>query len=227
MTDRIVIPNDTFLTRNANLLIILSGFLLLLFILFQSIYIKNQTIYIAEMDKEYVQLKSDYDEYIRTTDASLVNTNHIRAQALKNRNAIVLDWCMMQAKSFIPEKEIREIIDIAFKYDRWKLILSIITIESHFDRYAKSGKDAGGLMQIMFSVWGEELNIQSERALYDPEENIKHGNEVLDRYLVDTTISNALYKYVGKDKGREYEKKVLVKYADLSIFLSEGLKSNG
>ncbi len=227
MTDQIVIPNDTFLTRNANLLITLSGLLLLLIILFQSIYIKNQAIYIVEIDKEYVQLKGDHDEYLRTVDASLMNTKHIRVQALENRKSIVLEWCMIQAKSFIPEKEVEEIIDIAFKYDRWKLILSIITIESHFDRYAKSGKDAGGLMQVMFSVWGEELNIRNERVLYDPEENIKYGNEVLDRYLVDTTISNALYKYVGKDKGREYEKKVLVKYADLSVFLSERLKSNG
>jgi soluble lytic murein transglycosylase-like protein len=61
------------------------------------------------------------------------------------------------------------------------LILSLIQIESNFKPRAKSSKGAYGLMQVNYSVWKEELDIDNLR-IFNIEYNIDLGMQILKRY---------------------------------------------
>lgn len=148
-------------------------------------------------------------------------TNYVTKLTAKTEAIYAYKWCLKNAKQYIPESEILHIIHVAQKYDNWKLILAIIQVESSFDRYVVSNKNASGLMQVTYKVWGQKLKIRSERALFTPEINIRAGYNILNEYLIKSNydINDALFKYVGKDKGRKYEKKVLQQYASLSLYI--------
>lgn len=84
------------------------------------------------------------------------------------------------------------------------LIAAIINVESKYDRYAKSAKDAKGLMQITPATgkWASEmigLDGYTEDDLYDPEINIKIGTWYVDRLLgeFDGDLDLALAAYNG------------------------------
>ena len=61
------------------------------------------------------------------------------------------------------------------------LILSLIQIESNFKHRAKSSKGDYGLMQVNYSVWKEELDIDNLR-IFNIEYNIDLGMQILKRY---------------------------------------------
>ncbi|MCK4942809.1 MAG: lytic transglycosylase domain-containing protein [Candidatus Aminicenantes bacterium] len=61
------------------------------------------------------------------------------------------------------------------------LILSLIQIESNFKPRAISSKGAYGLMQVNYSVWKEELDIDNLR-IFNIEYNIDLGMQILKRY---------------------------------------------
>jgi len=84
------------------------------------------------------------------------------------------------------------------------LIASIINVESRYDKYATSIKDAKGLMQITPKTgqWGSEvlgMENYKEDDLYDPETNIKLGTWYISRLMeeFDGDISLALAAYNG------------------------------
>jgi len=62
------------------------------------------------------------------------------------------------------------------------LLLSVMDVESNFDPMAKSNMGAIGLMQIMHTVWGEDLGLE-EYELYNPRTNISAGAYVLNHYF--------------------------------------------
>lgn len=62
------------------------------------------------------------------------------------------------------------------------LILSLIQIESNFNPSAVSPKGAYGLMQINYSVWKEELDLNNLK-MFDIEYNIETGLKILRRYF--------------------------------------------
>lgn len=62
------------------------------------------------------------------------------------------------------------------------LIMGMIQIESNFKPNAVSNKGAYGLMQINYSVWKNELDID-EKKIFDIEYNIDLGLRVLKRYF--------------------------------------------
>jgi len=61
------------------------------------------------------------------------------------------------------------------------LIMSLIQIESNFDPFAVSSIGACGLMQINFTVWKNELQIDY-RKIFEIEYNIDMGLKILKHY---------------------------------------------
>ena len=90
-----------------------------------------------------------------------------------------------------------------------ELVLSVIHVESRFDRYAISYAGALGYMQIM-PFWLEELG-QKGSNLFKTETNLRMGCTIL-RYYLDKergNLFNALARYNGSLGRPEYPTKVL------------------
>lgn len=68
-----------------------------------------------------------------------------------------------------------------FKLDPMK-VMAIIERESYFDPEAISDAGARGLMQINFSVWKKNLNLD-ESKIHEIRYNIRHGMEIWRHYI--------------------------------------------
>lgn len=76
------------------------------------------------------------------------------------------------------------------------LVMALIQVESNFEQYAVSSAGAYGLMQINYSVWKDNLNIDFGR-IFEREYNIDLGLKVLKHYY-DEAAGNmfvALHRY--------------------------------
>ena len=84
------------------------------------------------------------------------------------------------------------------------LVMALIQVESGFDPYAVSKSGSYGLMQVNYSVWKNELNIDLQK-IYKVEYNIDLGLKILSRYYRETEgnmvtalfLYNNGYKYVN------------------------------
>lgn len=82
--------------------------------------------------------------------------------------------------------EAQEIARFVHRYARHfklspELVLSVMAVESNFDRFAISRAGARGLMQVM-PFWKEDIGM-SEDNLFDIETNIRYGCAILRFYL--------------------------------------------
>lgn len=95
-----------------------------------------------------------------------------------------------------------------------ELVLAVIDVESHFNRYAVSSAGAVGLMQVM-SFWPRQLGVDN-RLFGSIEFNIRMGCEILAYYmqLEHNDYRRALARYNGSPGRREYPDRVLVRLAD-------------
>ncbi len=93
------------------------------------------------------------------------------------------------------------------------LIMAVIAIESRYNPIAESVAGAKGLMQIIPKYHGDKLaEFGGEKAVYDPESNIRVGARILKEYLSRTgNLSIALQMYAGAlgDDNDTYTNKVL------------------
>ena len=91
-----------------------------------------------------------------------------------------------------------------------ELVLSVIQIESHFNRYAISRVGAQGLMQVM-PFWKNEIG-RSEDNLTDMNTNLRYGCTILKHYLKRSKgdLVDALARYNGSLGKTVYPEKVLV-----------------
>ena len=89
-----------------------------------------------------------------------------------------------------------------------ELVLAVIEVESHFDRYAVSRAGAQGLMQVM-PFWKNELGRQKDN-LTDTTTNLRYGCHILRFYLdrEDQNLSRALAAYNGSSGSERYPNKV-------------------
>ncbi len=90
-----------------------------------------------------------------------------------------------------------------------ELVLALIEVESHFDRFAISRSGARGLMQVM-PFWLDEINL-SDKNLFKIRTNLRMGCTIL-RYYMDmepNSLGNALARYNGSlGKSTVYAQKV-------------------
>ncbi len=89
-----------------------------------------------------------------------------------------------------------------------ELVLSVIQVESNFDRFAISEAGAQGLMQIM-PFWLKELG-RPEDNLFELQTNLRFGCTIL-RYYLDMekgNITRALARYNGSRGSFRYPNKV-------------------
>ncbi len=91
-----------------------------------------------------------------------------------------------------------------------ELVLSVIQIESAFDRFALSYVGAQGYMQVM-PFWKNEIG-RPEDNLMDTATNLRYGCTILRHYLdrEKGNISKALARYNGSYGKIKYPEKVLM-----------------
>jgi Transglycosylase SLT domain len=92
-----------------------------------------------------------------------------------------------------------------------ELVLAVIDVESHFDRYAVSHAGAVGLMQVM-PFWPRRLGIDN-RLFGSVDFNVRLGCEILAYYmhLERNDYRKALARYNGSAGRREYPDLVLTR----------------
>ena len=91
-----------------------------------------------------------------------------------------------------------------------ELVLSVIQIESHFNRYAISRVGAQGLMQVM-PFWKNEIG-RTDDNLTDMDTNLRYGCTILKYYLKRSKgdLVDALARYNGSLGKTVYPEKVLL-----------------
>jgi soluble lytic murein transglycosylase-like protein len=89
------------------------------------------------------------------------------------------------------------------------LVLAVMQVESHFDRYAISRVGAQGLMQVM-PFWRMELG-RPQDNLTQVETNIIYGTTILAHYLEETRgdLVDALARYNGSRGRLDYPELVV------------------
>ncbi len=90
-----------------------------------------------------------------------------------------------------------------------EFVLSVIEVESHFDRFALSSVGAQGLMQVM-PFWKKEIGRDHDN-LIDMKTNLRYGCTILKFYLdkADNHWAEALARYNGSYGKLWYPEKVM------------------
>lgn len=89
-----------------------------------------------------------------------------------------------------------------------ELVLAVIEVESHFDRFAISRVGAQGMMQVM-PFWKDEIG-RPEDNLTQIKTNLAYGCRILQFYLQREkgSLHPALARYNGSYGSRKYSNKV-------------------
>ena len=89
-----------------------------------------------------------------------------------------------------------------------ELVLSVIEVESHFDRFAISRVGAQGMMQVM-PFWKDEIG-RPDDNLTQNKTNFEYGCRILQFYLQREKgqLHKALARYNGSVGSRKYSNKV-------------------
>ncbi len=91
-----------------------------------------------------------------------------------------------------------------------ELVLAVIEVESHFDRFAISVSGARGLMQVM-PFWLDEINL-SDNNLFKIRTNLRMGCTILRFYLDKEkgNLGRALARYNGSVGKVRYPRKIML-----------------
>ncbi len=94
------------------------------------------------------------------------------------------------------------------------LVLAVIEVESHFNRYAVSRVGAQGLMQVM-PFWKHEIG-RPDDNLTDQDTNLRYGCHILQYYLQKENghLARALARYNGSLGKTWYSERVMVAWKD-------------
>ena len=89
------------------------------------------------------------------------------------------------------------------------LVMAVMHVESHFDRFAISSAGAQGIMQVM-PFWRLEIG-RPQDNLTDVETNIRYGTVILAHYfdVADGDLVEALARYNGSYGRLKYPEKVV------------------
>lgn len=112
-----------------------------------------------------------------------------------------------------PEQQLdmlRRIHQTATSFDlQPEIVLALIEVESHFDRFAVSRVGAQGMMQVM-PFWKNEIG-HPEDNLTDIDTNLKYGCAILKHYMNKTNgrLMDALARYNGSYGQYWYPRRVM------------------
>lgn len=119
----------------------------------------------------------------------------------------------------IPEQERLEILTTVFNEAKQadlnpQLVLSLIHVESMFDKYAISSVGARGLMQVM-PFWKSIIGKPSDNLL-DITTNIRYGCAILNRYLKreEERLTEGLARYNGSVGQYWYPERIFAAWDD-------------
>ena len=125
----------------------------------------------------------------------------------------VYKLAIANAKPYIPETIIKNIVNTAYKTDNPLLLLALITEESHFDIFAKSRQGAAGCAQIVPKAWEKDLKeaglLKEYRDYFDPEKAVLIADYIITRLIKKQgDVKKALMSYQcgNRYKGRKCEK---------------------
>lgn len=125
-----------------------------------------------------------------------------------------MSYRLSQRAPHIPEKERLELLSLVHKEaSRHQLnpqmVLSLIQVESNFDRFALSKVGARGLMQIM-PFWIDVIGSEEDN-LFDIATNLRYGCAILSLYLKreKQELLPALARYHGSYPKDHYAQKVI------------------
>ena len=111
-----------------------------------------------------------------------------------------------------PEERLKLLMNVHYEAKRVnlapELVLALIEVESHFDKFAISISGARGLMQIM-PFWLDEIGI-SDKNLFKIRTNLRMGCTIL-RYYMDmesNDMMRALARYNGSLGSQTYPNKI-------------------
>jgi len=95
-----------------------------------------------------------------------------------------------------------------------ELVLAVIEVESHFDRFAISSAGAQGMMQVM-PFWKNEIG-RPEDNLTTTRTNLEYGCRILQFYLQreNNALHRAVAAYNGSLGSRRYSDKVYRAWLD-------------
>ncbi len=90
-----------------------------------------------------------------------------------------------------------------------EIVLSVIEVESHFDRFAISHAGAQGIMQVM-PFWKKEIG-RPDDNLFHLETNLRYGCTILKHYIDKEKgrLAPALARYNGSYGSYRYSEKVM------------------
>lgn len=210
--------------------------LLVCFILITSLFGYRQFV-------DTVDLKKSHWKQLRSVEraTSAETTAEIKiARARQLREGLVRVIMDFQPKldSIAAEKIVHHVLEESHQKDIDPiLIAALIWVESRFDPFARSNKDAIGLMQIRYKVWKKEPALlengaRKEGSLYWIDINIKSGVAIFFEYYehAELDVIKALYRYntgsTKLPKGKRYHEisyvnKVLINAYKIRNILNE------
>jgi soluble lytic murein transglycosylase-like protein len=106
-------------------------------------------------------------------------------------------------KKWVPDESLRKHYLTIIQYESARagldpqMVLSLITVESKFNKFALSNKGARGMMQIM-PFWQAQIGTNTQN-LFDIQTNIRYGCTILRYYLdrQNLDMNRALAAYNG------------------------------
>lgn len=169
-------------------------------------YFQNRTIY-------------EPDKFAFSEIHNFLN-NQEKEQKIKNISYYI------SARYNLNEDKVDNIVRVSFEESEKHdidplLILSIVGVESMYDRFAKSKKGAIGLTQVMPRYHKSKISEikKQDLDLFSVKGNITVGIKVIKEYLglANGNVPKALQMYNGStsDKKQRYSKKVLKKRKSL------------
>ena len=168
--------------------------------------------HIKELDKDKAKLIADKDVLAKTIDK---NNNKLNELITKVEEFKLISYRDNIVKKKYPA--FAKIVEVVFEksgkygFDP-NLIMSLIHTESSFRPKVVSSQGAYGLMQVNYSVWKDELQIESSK-IFDIEYNIEMGLRILKRYYDKSNgdIMRALHLYNNgyTYNNKKYNKKVV------------------
>lgn len=204
-----------------------------------STYIQNSNIELQTMlEKNFSKISKDIKEIkkITTKEFNLTTEYHYlitRYYTNLKKNSLDIQEYITINYTIVPEELAATIaintVELCRKHNiNQSLIVGLMEIESSFNPFAISKVGARGLLQVMPSVWENELGIKPRSDLHNVGTGIESGIKVMLIYLENSNddLTKALQKYNGMANGSIFSNKVYKAMERFEDFLASRRKDS-